>query len=290
VAAPARSVAAGRPLHDAASSRAWDAAAVAAGVSGVELMAAAGGAAARTVRYRFPRARRVLCVCGGGANGGDGLVVARLLRAAGRDARAVVVGSARYTGDAAWAHAGAQEADVPIEEGDADLVATRLRDADLVVDGLLGTGFSGPPRPGHAAVIDAVNAGGVPVLALDVPSGVDASTGEVPGPAIEAAVTVTFGAAKLGLVVAPGLHHAGEVVEVAIGHPAAAEVGTPAVRVGRPELRSLPARGTRRVEVRRRQRPARRRLDGHDGGDHARLAGGAAGRGRGSCRPACPPR
>jgi NAD(P)H-hydrate epimerase len=90
-------------------------------------------------------------------------------------------------------------------------------DADLVVDALFGTGFHGEPRPHAAALIESMNGAGAPVVAVDVPSGVDASTGEVAGTAVRAELTVTMHAPKVGLVVAPGRFHAGEVVAVDIG-------------------------------------------------------------------------
>jgi hydroxyethylthiazole kinase-like uncharacterized protein yjeF len=147
------------------------------------LMERAGRAVADEVRRRFPDARRVVAVCGRGANGGDGRVAVRLLREAGVDA----------------------------EEG------TDLAGADIVIDALFGTGFSGEPREEAAALIRAVNGAGAPVVAVDIPSGVNASTGEIPGEAVRADVTVTFHGPKVGLLVAPGRFRAGEVVVAEIG-------------------------------------------------------------------------
>jgi hydroxyethylthiazole kinase-like uncharacterized protein yjeF len=146
------------------------------------MMERAGRAVAEAVLERYPSARRIACVCGGGANGGDGRIAARVLREAGRDAREELV------------------------EG-----------ADVVVDALFGTGFHGEPRPEAAALIERMNDAGVPVVAVDVPSGVDASTGEVGGAAVRAELTVTMHEPKVGLVVAPGRFHAGEVVAADIG-------------------------------------------------------------------------
>jgi ADP-dependent NAD(P)H-hydrate dehydratase / NAD(P)H-hydrate epimerase len=146
------------------------------------MMERAGRAVAEAVLERYPSARRIACVCGGGANGGDGRIAARVLREAGRDAQEELV------------------------EG-----------ADLVVDALFGTGFHGEPRPEAAALVERMNGAGVPVVAVDVPSGVDASTGEVAGAAVRAELTVTMHAPKVGLVVAPGRFHAGEVVTAGIG-------------------------------------------------------------------------
>jgi len=149
-----------------------------------ELMERAGAAVAREAMLAFPAARRFACVCGGGSNGGDGRVAARVLREAGLEA----------------------------EE-----TTTDLDGFDVVVDALFGTGFSGEPRPAAAALIEAINAVDAQVVSVDVPSGVDASTGEVAGAAVDADLTVTFHARKVGLVVAPGRYHAGRVVVAEIG-------------------------------------------------------------------------
>ena len=152
-----------------------------------ELMRRAGAGVAAEALRRFPEARSFVAVCGGGANGGDGRIAVDRLRAEGRDAQAV------------------------------DVAAGTLPPADVLVDALFGTGFSGGPRREAKRAIDAINASGAPVVAVDLPSGVDASTGEVAGVAVEADVTVTFHGWKVGLAVAPGRHHAGEVVVADIG-------------------------------------------------------------------------
>ena len=148
-----------------------------------ELMERAGAAVAYEAMRVFPYARRFAVVCGGGSNGGDGRVAARVLRDAGREA----------------------------VETDA------VEGCDVVIDALFGTGFHGEPRPGAAAIIERINACGLPVVAIDLPSGIDASTGEVAGAAVNATLTVTFQASKVGLHVAPGRFHAGEVVVAEIG-------------------------------------------------------------------------
>ncbi len=148
-----------------------------------ELMERAGRAVADEVLRRYPDARRIVGVCGGGANGGDGRIALRVLREAGRDA----------------------------DEGD------DLDGADVVLDALFGTGFEGRPRPDAAERIERINAAGAPVVAVDLPSGVDASTGEVAGAAVFADCTVTFHGVKVGLEVAPGRFHAGEVSVADIG-------------------------------------------------------------------------
>jgi NAD(P)H-hydrate epimerase len=146
-----------------------------------ELMERAGGAVADAVSTRFPGAR-VVAVCGKGSNGGDGRIAAERL-----GGRVVEVGEG-----------------LP-------------GDADVVVDALFGTGFQGEPRPEAARQIEQINAAGAHVVAVDVPSGVDASTGEVAGAAVRAELTVTFHGRKVGLVVAPGRFHASQVEVADIG-------------------------------------------------------------------------
>jgi NAD(P)H-hydrate epimerase len=219
--------------------RATDRAAIEAhGVPGVDLMARAAAAAELVLRERFPDARRVAVLCGGGNNGGDGLVVARLLAERGVKARVAVVASRPYAGDAAWAEEGARAAGLELGSSPEDA----LDGADVVVDALLGTGFTGAPRDAVAGAIEAIAASGRPVLALDVPSGVDASTGEAGDPAVRADVTVTFHAAKLGLHIEPGASHAGEVVVVDIGIPDGAEAPAPGVLSGPAAIAALPPR------------------------------------------------
>ena len=148
-----------------------------------ELMERAGTAVAREALLAFPDARRFGCVCGKGSNGGDGRVAARVLREAGLDAGETVE-----------------------PEG-----------YDVLVDALFGTGFRGEPRAEAAALIERMNDAGTPIVSVDLPSGVDASSGEIAGAAVRAELTVTFHAQKLGLVVAPGRFHAGRVVVADIG-------------------------------------------------------------------------
>jgi ADP-dependent NAD(P)H-hydrate dehydratase / NAD(P)H-hydrate epimerase len=230
----------GAPLHDAESMRATDAAAIAAGVEGRLLMEAAGEAVARVVREAFGQARRVTCVCGGGNNGGDGLVAARLLRGAGVDASCLVVASRPYAGDALAACDAAVAAGVPVNRVGA--VGEGLQGADLIIDALLGTGAGGAPRGAVAEAIHAIGAAGVPVVSIDIPSGVDASTGEVPGAAVSADVTVTLHAEKAGLRIMPGLGHAGRVEVAPIGIPPETSVRAPGVIAGADAVAALPPR------------------------------------------------
>jgi len=178
-----------------------------------ELMERAGRAVAEAGLELYGDARRWTVVCGGGANGGDGRIAARELERAGREVHVV---------EAREEH--------------------ELGRPDVIVDGLFGTGFSGVPRPDAAALIERINASGAKVVAVDLPSGVDASTGEVAGAVVDADVTVTFHGPKIGAVVAPGRFHAGEVRLADIG---LAPVATEA-RLVRPSLLdSVPRRGDR---------------------------------------------
>jgi NAD(P)H-hydrate epimerase len=146
------------------------------------MMERAGRAVADAVLHRYPDARRIAAVCGKGANGGDGRIALHVLAEAGRDTSEELAG-----------------------------------DADVVIDALFGTGFRGEPHPEAAAQIGRINETGVPVVAVDLPSGIDASTGEIAGAAVRADVTVTMHGTKVGLVVSPGRFHAGDVVVADIG-------------------------------------------------------------------------
>jgi ADP-dependent NAD(P)H-hydrate dehydratase / NAD(P)H-hydrate epimerase len=180
-----------------------------AGLPGIALMEAAGARAAELVRERFPSARRVAVLCGPGNNGGDGFVVARHLHEAGVDVvLCLAAPEERWKGDARTMLQVARHTRVP--DGDLD-------GADLIVDALFGTGFRGTPEGEPAALIEQANDRGAPIVALDVPSGVNGSTGEVEGPAVEAALTVCFHGRKLGTAIEPGRSHSGEVVTVPIG-------------------------------------------------------------------------
>jgi NAD(P)H-hydrate epimerase len=153
------------------------------------LMERAGALAAEAALQELREAERWTVVVGGGANGGDGRIAARHLQAQGKQVRIV----------------------------DAKAGETDLGDPDAIVDALFGTGFGGEPRADAAALIERINASPARVFAIDVPSGVDASTGEIPGVAVEADATVTFHGRKVGVVVAPGRFNAGRVRVADIG-------------------------------------------------------------------------
>jgi len=204
------------PLPDAETMRGVDRWAIEdRGVRGLDLMERAGAGVTRAVEVHDGDGP-VSVVCGKGNNGGDGLVVARLLREAGREVAVVCIAPREdFEGDAA---ANLErlpgEAPLTLQQG-----AEAIGRASVIVDALLGTGFAGEPHGAAAEAIAAINAAPGGVVAVDVPSGVDASTGAVAGEAVRADVTVTFHAGKPGLWIAPGKAHAGEVHAIEIGIP-----------------------------------------------------------------------
>jgi len=211
------------PLPDAGEQRELDRWAIEdRGVAGLELMERAGTGLADEVARHCPGGA-VAVVCGRGNNGGDGFVAARRLRDSGREVRVLLMAAPEeYRGDA--------RANLDRLPGAAPeaFEPGALAGAAMIVDALLGTGFSGEVREPYAGAIEAVNRAGVPIVACDVPSGVDASTGEVAGPAVRAQRTVTFHAGKPGLWIMPGKSHAGAVRVIDIGIPSGGP-GDPAI-------------------------------------------------------------
>jgi NAD(P)H-hydrate epimerase len=174
------------PLYTAEEMRAAEA-----GHDVDELMERAGRAVAEFILEELGEEESVTVVCGPGNNGGDGRVAARFLR------------------EEDW--------DVRIVDSKPDDAEKDLGSPGLIVDALFGTGFSGEPRRGSARLIEQMNSTGVDIVAVDIPSGVDASTGEVAGAVVDAVATVTFHHEKVGLRVAPGAFHSGDVEVVDIG-------------------------------------------------------------------------
>ena len=206
------------------------------GIPSLDLMEMAGLSLARAAaRATRPGPARI--VVGKGNNGGDGLVAARLLREEGRAVDVLATASLDELRGDALANLERLRGPQPTRFDPAGLEAS-----GVVVDALLGTGFSGEPREPVAGAIAAINAQDAPVVACDVPSGVDASTGEVAGAAVVAAVTVTFHGSKVGLHVAPGVFHAGEVEVADIGVPRGAPPPAPAGLIGERILDLLPRR------------------------------------------------
>ncbi len=195
-------------------------------VPGVVLMENAGRHATEAVvrAMEASGATRACVVCGPGNNGGDGYVVARHLKVAGRNVTVIsLVPLPKLTGDArlnaeAWCGIGGA-----IEQLDGRSAAERLRELCaepfVLVDGLLGTGLDREVREDYRMVIESINGARAHRIALDMPSGLHANTGEVMGAAVRADTTVTFGHPKLGLLTTQGLVHAGTIQIVDIGVP-----------------------------------------------------------------------
>jgi len=207
-------------------------------VPSLELMEAAGRALAEAVAELAPDGP-IRVVCGKGNNGGDGFVAARLLREMGFGVDVLLLWPGEeLRGDAA----------VNYERSGGDLVEGdfegRLVGSGAIVDAIFGTGFEGEPREPATGAIRAINASAAPVVACDIPSGVDASTGEVAGEAVCADLTITFHAAKAGQRIAPGKWHAGELRVAEIGIPAGAPGGF-AGEIDSAVLDLAPRRGAR---------------------------------------------
>ncbi len=194
------------------------------GVPSIVLMENAGRGATEVLLARFgAHTGRVVIVGGPGQNGGDGWVVARHLHGRGIAPVAVLMGDeGRLKGDARTNFAALRNLGVEVHTigvSDAGGMRGRLAGATLVVDALFGTGLDRPIEGGYAEAVRAIGDAGAPVLALDVPSGIDADTGQVLGTAVRAEATATFAAHKRGLHQHPGVDHAGEVVWCSIGVP-----------------------------------------------------------------------
>lgn len=216
------------PLLDAPQMRAVDRWAIdERGIPSQELMERAGEAVVRALQ-ELSHDGAVAVVCGKGNNGGDGLVVARLLREAAREVSVVCVAQPSELSPDARANFERLPGDQPLQF-ERPAAQAAIGQVEVIVDALLGTGFSGAPRGGVAEAIEVVNAAPGRVLSVDVPSGVDASSGVVAGVAVQAQMTVSFHAGKPGLWIHPGKGCAGDVsaCEIGIprGAPAASEVG-----------------------------------------------------------------
>ena len=191
------------------------------GVSVEELMENAGRAVARAVSRVAGGSygRRALVVCGKGNNGGDGFVAARYLKRWGMGVSVVTVDPSKPSGAAGVNFARFAARGGRIHDLSSQRMERELGRSDVVVDAVFGTGFRGSPEGEVAEAIRRINESQLPVVAVDIPSGVDAETGDVKGEAIRATLTVTFGALKPGLVLYPGADRAGEVEVTDIGFP-----------------------------------------------------------------------
>jgi ADP-dependent NAD(P)H-hydrate dehydratase / NAD(P)H-hydrate epimerase len=229
-------------LYDAERMRAIDRWAIEEqGVASVELMEAAGAAVAEAARD-VARPGPVRVVCGKGNNAGDGLVAARRLAETGYEVEALLLWPATELSPDAGHNL--ERFDGGIREVAPDRIAGALDGSGAVIDAIFGTGFSGGPRAPADAAIEAMSECDARVVAADIPSGVDAATGEVEGVAVDADVTVSFHAAKLGHWIAPGKWHAGEVRVAPIGIPPGAPVEPAAGLIREPVLALAPRRGS----------------------------------------------
>ncbi len=223
------------------------------GIPGSTLMEHAGEAAFRALRQRWPEVRRIVAVCGLGNNGGDGYVIARMAVEAGLEVGVLQVGDPqRLQGDALRARRLLDATSVaPGVLPPATLVlpctsvvvlpfdVRALSDADLIVDALLGTGLKGKAHGAWCEAIEAINSADKPVLAVDIPSGLDADTGCMQGAAVRAALTVTFIGLKQGMYTANGPDHCGVIQFSDLGVPREVfnRVAAAATRI---ELKDLP--------------------------------------------------
>jgi ADP-dependent NAD(P)H-hydrate dehydratase / NAD(P)H-hydrate epimerase len=230
-------------LYSAAQVRALDAHAIRElHVPGYTLMKRAGEAALRFLRTRWPTFHRIVIVCGGGNNGGDGYVLARFAQASGLTVSVLAaVRPESLSGDARQAYADFAASDGHVEPFQSE----RLKEGEIVVDALLGTGLHANVRPDAAEVIRAINASSRPVFALDVPSGLDSDSGEPLGAAVRADGTVTFVALKTGLFIGSGPEYAGAVFfdDLEVPVPATAEFAPRIERITEAEIAAaLPRR------------------------------------------------
>lgn len=185
------------------------------GVPGIELMRRAAWAGLASLRRHWPQARHIAVYCGPGNNGGDGFLLASLAREAGLRVDVLALADTAH-GDAAQARATWVDAGGIVRHWDAH---EALPSADVHVDALYGTGLHRAPDADAATLIERLNAGDAPVLALDVPSGLDADSGRCPGVAVRAAVTVSFIAAKRGLRTGQAADHVGQLELDTLGLP-----------------------------------------------------------------------
>lgn len=255
-----------RSLYTAAQTRELDRRAIRSGLPGYALMSRAGQAAFQLLRERWPAATRIVVLAGPGNNGGDGYVLARLAWSQNLDVTLLTVGDHdQLQGEAAEAASDATRARVPEKSW-----SGALPDADIYVDALFGTGLNKPVGGDYAAAIAALNQSPRPVLALDIPSGIQADTGAELGEAVHADATLCFIGLKAGLLTGRGPALTGALCFDDLGVPAAIYDAMPPVarRLDRDDLDSIG----------RRPRDAHKGLHGHVlvvGGDHG-MAGAVA--------------
>ena len=262
-------------LVTAAEMRDLDRRTIELGTPGRILMERAGEGACASLLRAMPRLRKrgagVVVIAGKGNNGGDGFVIARLLRERGVKVRVFLLGLAvDVAGDAlynlkAWRRGRGEIAEV-VAKDDLAALPPHLKGADCIVDALLGTGLRSDVGGLHAAVIDLLNACGVPIFAVDIPSGIDSDNGQVRGTAVRAVATATFGFAKYGQVMYPGAEHCGSLDVVDIG-------------LERGAIAAAPPRGALLCEASAREMLPRRSADAHKGSaGHVLVIAGSQGK------------
>lgn len=197
------------------------------GIPGIVLMETAGSAIVRAIEQHYPTCQRIGILAGKGNNGGDGIVIARQLAHVGRDVRIFLVSPPdSFTGEAQINLQIAKRLGLQIEEILTDTgfygtgtVPSILASCELFVDAIFGTGVRGAVRSPIASIINAINSLPIPVLSVDLPSGLDADTGHPLGTCVQADRTVTIGLPKRGLLMHPGAELAGKLEVVDIGFP-----------------------------------------------------------------------
>ncbi len=216
-------------LHTAEETRALDADLIASGISSIALIKKAARAALDTLLAHWPAPEHITVFCGSGNNGGDGYLLAALAKEKNISAQVIAVGAEeKFTTDTRAAHQYALQNGVtitPWHHGETPVatlvfmrdVVAELPAETILVDALLGTGSNGAPHHAYATAIEIMNDSGLPVLALDMPSGIDADTGCAEGVAVSASVTITFVAQKRGLYTADAPDFTGEIVYDSLG-------------------------------------------------------------------------
>lgn len=210
-----------KPVLTPAQAVELDRAAQARGIAADDLMERAGRAVARAAVDLLggTYGRRAVVVCGKGNNGGDGLVAARHLARWGMGVAAVMVEVPEDLREPAASNLERLRGETSARVLNADALPHELARADVAIDAIFGTGFRGMPEDEWATAIGELNASGVPVVAVDIPSGIDGTSGAMVGDAVAAELTVTFGAAKTGALLLPGAERAGSLRVVDIGFP-----------------------------------------------------------------------
>ena len=216
-------------------------------ISEFDLMCKAGAAALQVLARQWPDARRIMILCGTGNNGGDGWVLAQLLIEAGYHCQVALLGDPSRIVGAARTACDSWRDSTLADHVNAEALSPDSLEAgryDVVVDALTGIGLAGPARDTFVALVTMINTSRLPVMSLDVPSGVDADTGSIVGAAIHASVTVTFIAHKPGLLTGAARNHVGHLILADLGTPPSVFESVPAdgYRISASGVRTLPAR------------------------------------------------